>query len=348
MRSRAFVFVVVLFTAAAAEAQDWRVFSRGALFLTYVTETGPKKPEKRGFSTNWLIVGAERASGRGSILFRGRFSAEPLTVPDKGYPQLLQYVSAVSGGPLLDHMRAQDAVQEVAVQVWWRALRLYAAPVGEPALGATPFAQRKSSVDFAEAPFAYDVQESFHAGTRVVTAAIATDPFTLEGGVFHASHTTGRHSSINDGVIDSWSARATIHPAKRVALQLSHGRLGHEKRKVTSASISYEGEVLAASAIWTRREPLTAISLETSIRLGAATLLGRAENVDRPAGVFDLTAQKRVTHLTLGYLFDVIRRDNFRSGIGVNIDYRTNTKSLQAQYGHKPQGIYTFIRIRTP
>src|SRR6202011_2481214 len=95
-------------------------------------------------------------------------------VPRGGYPQLLQYVSPESGGPLIDHMRAHDAVEELAVQLSWRSLRLYLAPVGDPPLGPTPFAQRASSIDFAEAPFAYDVQESFHVGTRVAAAGLTT------------------------------------------------------------------------------------------------------------------------------------------------------------------------------
>jgi len=34
-------------------------------------------------------------------------------------------------------------------------------------------------------------------------------------------------------------------------------------------------------------------------------------------------------------------------GVGVNIDYRTKTRELEDVYGHKPQGIYTFVRIRS-
>jgi hypothetical protein len=345
MRCRV-LFLAALFLTPAARAQEWRFFGDGAAFATYVTQTGPANPEKKAFSTNWLEIGASRDFGDGSIAFGGRFSAEPLTVPRGGYPQLLQYVSPESGGPLIDHMRAHDAVEELAVQLSWRSLRLYLAPVGDPPLGPTPFAQRASSIDFAEAPFAYDVQESFHVGTRVAAAGLTTQLLTVEGGVFHASHTTGRHASIDDGSIDSWSGRATLHLTPRLGVQASYGRLGDAKEKVTSASATYDGGAIAVSALVTKRGTFNAAGLEAELRGGHSTLMARIESVDRPLGVIQ-TDYRRATHMTFGYLYDVMRSARYRAGLGVNIDYRTQTHPLESRYGHKPQGIYTFLRIRT-
>src|SRR2546422_9873121 len=109
-----FLFAIVCFLAVTASAQDWPSFFDAAAFGSYVTETGPKKPQSRAFSTNWMIVGTEREIGKARVLGRARFSLEPLTIPKEGYPQLLQVVSPESGGPLVDHMRAHDLVEEVA------------------------------------------------------------------------------------------------------------------------------------------------------------------------------------------------------------------------------------------
>src|ERR1700730_387698 len=105
--------IKVLFTAfflltTTATAQEWHSFFDGAAFGTYVSETGPKKPQSRAFSTNWMIVGTERQIGPGTFLGRARFTLEPLTIPKEGYPQLLQYISTESRGPLVNHMRAPD------------------------------------------------------------------------------------------------------------------------------------------------------------------------------------------------------------------------------------------------
>lgn len=316
---------------------QWRPFFDGALFVTHASEVGPKNSESRVFSTNWLSVGAERQLGRLTLLAGGRITLEPLTVPKDGYPQLLQYAP-----PLVDRMRAHDLVEEIAVGAEWRALRVYLAPVGEPPLGAEPYAQRNSSIDFAEAPFAYDVQESFHVATRVISAGVTSSAVAVDGGVFHASHTTGRHTSIDDGNIDSWSARLTIAPHAQLSAQISTGHLGDENREVTSASVSYRG----TSAIWTKNGDLRAYGVETALRPGRSTILARAEWVDRPAAIFS-PDRRRMAHITLGYIIDVIHSERNRAGAGINIDYHSSTKSLTRNYGHKPQGIYAFVRLRT-
>jgi hypothetical protein len=129
------LIVLLLFIAAPLAAQQWRVFGRGAIFGIYSTETGPARARHQFFSTNWFEGHAERSFGRSSIEFHARLTAEPATVPDDGYPQLLQYVSARSGGPLADRMRGHDLVEDAGVRFWWRALRLDAAAVGTPPLG---------------------------------------------------------------------------------------------------------------------------------------------------------------------------------------------------------------------
>lgn len=343
---RRLVLIVGLFSLAPLAHAQWRPFFEGAVFGTYASQAGPEEPENQALSTNWFATGFERRSDTLTILVGGRFSLEPLTIAEEGYPQLFQYISPQSGGPLIDHMRAHDLVQELAIAAQWRALRLYVAPVGEPTLGGEPHFQRASGIDFAEAPFAFDVQESFHVATRVITAGVATKAILVEGGVFHASNSTGRHTTIDDGDIDSWSARVTFLPTERISAQLSSGRLGDDNREVSSASVSYGGPLLATSLLWSKRDSLQAYGIEAAFRPGRSNLLARFEWIDRPAGVF--TADKRrAAHATLGYIFDFIRREGYRAGAGINLDYHSSSKSLQHDYGHKPQGLYLFVRLRT-
>ena len=316
MRSRAFVFLFTFLLAASAEAQQWRVFGRSAAFLAHVSETGPPDPQSADFSTNWLIAGAERSFGSGSILFRARVTAEQATIPDEGYPQLFQQT-----GTLVDRMRAHESLEEAAVQLHWRALRLYAAPKGEPPLGAVPYRQRASSIDFVEAPFSYEVQESFHVAKKVGVLALETSALTLEGGVFDLGG-------------NSWAGRAILRPMPHLALQASHGVIGDAEEKITSASIGYEGAVLAASAIWTSRDPDAAYGAEVALRSAHNVAMARAEH-----------ARERV-HVTVGYIFDLFSRGGYRAGIGANADYHTKTHGLERQYGHKPQSIYVFARFR--
>jgi hypothetical protein len=335
-------------TTASASAQ-WTTDIDGAAFLTSVSATGPQESPHEVFSTNWLAARAERPlGGNARIAFRVRGSLEPLTIKDNGYPQLFQVVSAESGGPLVNRMRAQPLISEAAMRVQWSGLFVDVAPVGTPALGAAPYPLRASAAEFAEAPFAYDVQESFHEATRLLGAGYSSGVLTVDGSVFHHAVTTGRHDRLDDGPIDSWSARVMLTPMPRLSLQASQGSLGDDKRKVSSASATYGG-ALAASAIWTRREvaageALSSLAFELTWRARRGTLMARVESVDRPAFTITPAAARR-TDVTLGAIYDILRARALRTGLGANIDYHSNTHELRDQYGHKPQSVYLFVRV---
>ena len=335
------------------ERGAWTTFYEGSAYLNYSNETGPEEQRNELFSTNWLAGGAQRTLGsRGTVLFRGRLSLEPYTIPEDGYPQMLQFVSAASGGPLLDSMRAHDLIGEAAVHGALRLttasfLHLYVAPVGTPALGNVPYAQRRSSEEFAEAPFAYDVQETMYDATKVVTAGFGSRWVSLEASVFHDAVTTGRHTEIPDGDIDSQSARLVVTPHRNVALEISRGKLGDDEREITTASISWANDQAAVSAIWTDREELSSGTIETTFRVARNTFMARVEAVDRPAGFLGNPEIERTAHFAVGYLYDFFTRSGYRAGAGINIDYHTQTHDLEHRYGHKPQAIYLFARIRT-
>jgi hypothetical protein len=359
-------------TTAAVGQSPWvRSGTEGFSFFygldvhaTYLSQTGPEEQENDIISTNWFGAGAQLDLGeRAFVLARGRVSLEPYTMDDS-YPQFFQYVPEDG---LIDRMRPHDLFGEAAVQVGFRPtngslLSVYGALVGQPALGAAPAQLRASGVDFAEAPFGYDIHETTHDSTSVITAGYATRFFTIEGSMFHDAVTTGDHTELDtDGDIDSRSARLTVTPTPNLALQISRGELGEDvnEREITSASLTYGGRFAAVTALYTTRSYVdsvrqdeTALGLELALRASRNTFLVRVEHVDRPAG-FPLIAPpispevEEATHYTAGYIFDFVPKARYKLGVGVNIDYRTQTHDLEDIYGHKPQGIYAFVRFRT-
>src|ERR1039458_570838 len=82
--------------------------------------------------------------GRGSILFREMFSAESLTSPHPGFPELFQTGETYHGQPLVDHQHPHNVFSELALY-YTRPIRVsgkdklswefYGAAAGEPALG---------------------------------------------------------------------------------------------------------------------------------------------------------------------------------------------------------------------
>jgi hypothetical protein len=331
--------------------------------VTYLSQTGPEEQENDVMSTNWFAAGAKLDLGeRAFILGRGRISLEPYTIDDS-YPQFFQYVPEDG---LIDRMRPHDLFGEVAVQAGYRPtnaslLSIYAALVGQPALGPAPAQLRPSGIDFAEAPFGYDIQETTHDSTSVLTAGFATRFFTIEASTFHDSATTGDHTELDtDGDMDSQSARLTLTPTPSLAIQISRGELGEDlaQRDVTSASLTYAGSFASLTALWTSRSyeenalfaDETAWGLEVALRASRNTFMARVEHVDRPAGfplAVNPSAVEEATHYTAGYIFDFVPNARYKIGAGLNIDYRTQTHDLEDIYGHKPQGIFAFVRFRT-
>jgi hypothetical protein len=127
---------------------------------------------------------------------------------------------------------------------------------------------------------------------------------------------------------------------------------------VTSASLTYAGSFAALTALWTSRgyddsaavADETAWGLELALRASRNTFMARVEHVDRPAGfplAVDRTETEEATHYTAGYIFDFVPTARYKMGVGVNIDYRTKTREIEDVYGHKPQGIFAFVRFRT-
>ena len=345
----------------------WTFFHGFDAHVTYVSETGPEDQRNEVFSTNWFGAGVHKNLGtRGFLLVRGRVSLEPYTLPeDDGYPQILQYVSPEAGGPIIDRMRPQDLFGEAALHAGWRPsqstlLHVYGALVGDPALGTAPSALRLSSVDFAEAPFSYDIQETFHDSTSVITAGFATRWISLEGSVFHDSTFSDDFTSIDDGDIDSRSARVTLTPTPNLAIQVSRGELGEDlaQRDVTTGSLTYGNPSFAGTLLYTTREHAhelrpseeTAYGFEIALRGLRHSFMGRAEWVDRPLGFPenpDPRQTEQTTHFAVGYLFDFLSSNRYRAGAGLNIDYHTQSHELEEIYGHKPQSIYAFVRMRS-
>jgi hypothetical protein len=347
----------------------WTFFHGLTAHVTHVNESGPTEPRNEVFSTNWFAAGLHRDfGGRGFALVRGRVSLEPYTISDNdGYPQLLQYVPEVessTGGPLVDRMRPQDLIGEAALHVGWRPtagslLHLYAGFVGDPALGTVPFAMRSSGADLPEAPFSYDLQETFHDSTSVITAGFNTRWLSLEASVFHDAATQGDHTEIDTGDIDSRSMRVTLSPTPNFAIQYSQGDLADDTERegnISTGSVTYGTQNVAVSALWTKRSrdaeagDSTAYGFEIAFRGARNTFTGRAEWVDRPLGFpSTVTSQEleQTTHFAVGYIFDFISRPTLRAGAGVSADYHTQSHELPAHYGHKPQAVFAFLRVRT-
>jgi hypothetical protein len=94
----------------------------GVAFVTYNQQGGPRG-EGKAESTNYFMFMEQHRLGSGTLLLRQMFSAESLTSPHPGFPELFQTGETYYRQPLVDHQHPHNVFAELAA--------LYTLPVNE-------------------------------------------------------------------------------------------------------------------------------------------------------------------------------------------------------------------------
>jgi hypothetical protein len=153
-------------------AGPWQLMVHGSVFGQFLYESG-NRHRTGGFSShqvssvNWAMIMVRRPAGAGRIGFRAMGSAEPWTVGDCGFINLLANGEMCQGDTIHDRQHPHDAVMELAME-YDRPLRgavrlqTYAGLAGEPALGPAGFPHRPSAIPNPIAPITHHWLDSSH------------------------------------------------------------------------------------------------------------------------------------------------------------------------------------------
>jgi hypothetical protein len=347
----------------------WDLMAHGELFLTYNQQGGPRGVGKAE-SVNVLMLMEQHKLGKGTLLLRQMFSAESLTSPHPGFPQLFQTGETYHGQPLVDHQHPHNVFAELSAyysrpiteKISWL---LYGGPSAEPALGPVTYIHRASAAELPAAPLSHHLQDSTHTSFGVVTTGVMIDRFKFEGSVFNGREPNEERWSIQLGALDSWSARAWVAPSRNWTAQYSYGRLlhpeaaepGNEKRQ--SASVEYsrpfaEGN-WATSLIWGRKHKdetgtnLNSYLLESTVNFKRSNYAyTRLELVDKD----ELFPQApvhpayRIGAYTFGGVRDLVHSHSWQLGLGADITFNTKPAVLDSAYGTNPVSFRIFLRVR--
>ncbi len=218
-----------------SERGGWTLMLHGSAFLA---DTQQQAANDRGhdavFSTNWIMPMVQRKLGPGLLTLRAMLSLEPATIPHGLYPELFQQGETAGGRAIVDGQHPHDFVMELAALYDVRLsehtlLSLYAAPVGDPALGPTAYPHRASAAEDPIAALGHHQQDSTHIAFNVLTAGLTHGPFRLEVSGFHGAEPDEARwhfqPSPNGLTPDSVSTRLTWAPKPNWAAQYSIGHL---------------------------------------------------------------------------------------------------------------------------
>lgn len=353
-------------TMTGFTAGRWTLMFHGVAFITGIQQTGPRGADKV-ISTSWVMGEASRKAAGGTFSIHTMLSLEPATITNRRYPELFQTGETAYGKTIVDGQHPHDFIMELALQYSHplgdkSSWEIYAAPVGDPALGPVAFPHRVSAEELPQATLGHHLQDSTHIADEVVTAGLTHGILRLEASGFHGAEPNENRWNIDHGAIDSYSARLTLSPNANWTGQFSGGRLAHPEQLEhgdqirTTASVTwnrpYANGHWATSLIWGRAHKtaggvnLNGYGFESVAQFAHRNYVtGRIELVDKD----ELLASGqpyRVSAYTTGYTRDFYPVPHIAAGLGANITNYAMPAALHTYYGEHPVSVLFFIRIK--
>ena len=162
-------------------------------------------------------------------------SLEPATITRREYPLLFQQGETAYGNPIADGQHPHNFFMELAAIYDLRLSRngllsFYLAPVGDPAIGPVAYPHRASAAEDPLATLGHHQEDSTHVAADVVTVGVTYRIVRIEASGFHGREPGENRWDINQGAIDSWSTRLTLHPGRNWSGQFSYGASRVPKR----------------------------------------------------------------------------------------------------------------------
>ena len=359
----------------AMEPMDhWMTMIHGYAFVNGNRQGGPSGGREIE-SQNHFMTMAMRSGAGGKLSLLGTFTLEPATIPAAGSRELFQRGETYHNVLLVDRQHPHDLFVQLAAA--WEStpgaagrLRLYAAPIGEPALGPVAYPHRLSASENPTAPLAHHNQDSTHIAADVVSAGWKYTIFELEGSAFHGREPDENRWDIEQGRLDSYSGRLWVRPTPELSFQISSAHLEHPEKieagnqTRSTVSLAYQkafaGGFFAATAIAGKNRtpsgPEWGKTLEWTWRFADANFVyGRVESVDRD--VFELVHKRQrpesvapdrtaVQAATLGCVRDVALFPAAETGVGLDATAYRFTRRLDSVYGRRPLSVHAFLRVR--
>lgn len=357
----------------------WTLMVHGDADLYYDHQGTPRGDDQVG-STNWAMIMAMRPLGSGMLHLHGMLSAEPFTVGARGYPLLLQTGESYKGVPLVDRQHPHDLFMELSARYEVPVTRtvgfsIFAAPVGEPAIGPVAYMHRPSAQNDPFAPLGHHWEDATHITFGVLTAGVFTRTVQIEGTWFQGREPDDDRYDFDFGGLDSYGGRVTVNPTPHWSLAASYGYLHspealhpQENQHRLGASILSTRELGRAghwaTAVVYGANKHTAPSessqsfehsalVESNAQLDDRnSIFGRLEWVQKNAEELviptaDPDTRYNVSSVAVGYIREMAAFGGASLGLGIRGSLNLVPEPLRATYGTRtPVGIAVYARIR--
>lgn len=355
---------------------DWNVMTHANLVIGFNKQGGLRGAGKLQ-SQNWLMLMQDRKLGAGTLQLRQMFTAEPLTTPRPGFPQLFQTGETYRGKALVDHQHPHDLIGELSARyvvpvsenLQWS---IYGGLAGEPAVGPVTFMHRGSALEIPDAPLSHHLQDSTHITFGVITTGLTYKRVKVEGSVFNGREPDEERTNFDFGALDSWAGRVSFAPGRNWTASYAYGFL----RKPEALE---DNNIVRQTAMLSYNRPLAAGNWATSLVWGRNRKTGHADSVqnsylvettlnfaqknyaytrlelvdkdelfpegDGPGGHH---ASFRIGGYTFGGVRDIVQSSAGQVGIGAEVTFYSKPDVLDSYYGKRPVSFQIFVRLRPP
>jgi hypothetical protein len=352
----------------------WSLMVHGVAYAEYDRQLGVRGDDQFG-SINWGMLMAMHSLWGGMLHLHGMLSAEPATIGSAGYPLLLQTGESYRGQALHDRQHPHDLFMEVAAiyehpVAQNLALSLYAAPVGEPAIGPVAFPHRSSAASDPLAPLGHHWQDATHISFGVLTLGLFSRTWKVEGSIFNGREPDEHRTNIEVRKLDSYAARIFYNPNDSWSYSASAAYLASPEVLYPNESLHrYSASIMNTRLMGERGEWSTSLIYGANAVVGVPlansalvesdfsidgenTFFGRAELVQKSAQdlvVADQSDARRydIGELTLGYSREIMRARGLTLGASILGTLSVVPGSLEGSYGTRyPKGYAIFLRLR--
>ena len=260
-------------------------------------------------------------------------------------------------------------------------LSLYAAPVGDPAIGPTAYPHRMSASEDPIAALGHHQEDSTHISFNVFTAGVTYRAFRLEGSGFHGAEPTEARwhfePSPNGHAVDSYATRLTYAPTRNLAAQYSIAHIvspeqlhpGEDQRRQT-ASVMYNRPLREGNwsntALWGQTHSLSDGSVVNSYLVESLLnfrrrnfIWTRVEVAGRTSELLEDASSQFASHpnpdevplghvqaYTVGYDREYRIAPHLLAAPGAQFTLYRAPDALAPVYGRTPFGGVAFVRFR--
>lgn len=303
-------------TPMAAAMHQWRGWSlmlHGNLFGQLIVEPGDRHrtggaATRQASSVNWGMAAARRRWAGGRIGLRVMASAEPWTVTDCGFLNLLATGEMCEEDTIHDRQHPHDLLMEIAADVdrplhgssrW----QVYGGLAGEPALGPVSFPHRFSSIANPVAPITHHWLDATHISFGLITAAVYDRRWKAEASLFNGREPDEDRADLDLGPLDSLSGRLSVMPSGALVLQASAGHLEENEQEFPPEPRA-DVDRFTASATYHRRtsDGLWATTAAYGLNAEVEVVPGQRRRIVTQAGLLESSLSLGDRHTWYGRL----------------------------------------------